>query len=139
MLNKYDTHLLPLDKGDTAAVERLRQLPEAELLPLPELLPRLLGCLLDGNWPIAKGVSDLLAAHLHQLVPAVWEPTLLEALSGTDDIWKGHLLYLLNQAALPDLPLAIRKVIERIAHTPTSSEREYDTDEAARELLAKYA
>ena len=140
LLDRYATHLLPQHKGDDAAVERLRQLPEAELLPLlPELLPGLLGCLLDGNWPIAKGVGDLLAAHLHQLAPTLWEPEFLEALAGTDDIWKGNLLYLLDQAALPEFPPTVRQVIERIAHMPTPSEREYDTDEAARELLAKYA
>jgi hypothetical protein len=140
LLDRYATHLLPQHKGDDGAVERLSQLPENELLPLlPELLPRLLGCLLDGNWPIAKGVNDLLAAHLHQLAPGVWEPEMLEVLTGTDDIWKGHLLYLLSQAAVPELPSAVRQIVERIAHTPTPSEREYDTDEAARDLLARYS
>jgi|GEM_PF-926259 len=140
LLSKYATHLLPQHKGDDEAVARLRQLPETELLPLlSKSLPRLLGCLLDGNWPIAKEINDLLAAHLHQLAPAVWEPALLEALTGPDDIWKGHLLYMLSQSTVSELPHPVRQVVERIAYTSTPSEHEYDTDEAARDLLARFA
>lgn len=129
MMPRYD--LLPQHKGDDEAVARLRQLPEAELLPL---LPRLLDGLMDSNWPIAYPIWELLLPHVHLLVPDI-----LEVLAGTDETWKGNLLHLLSCSALPELPATLRQVVERIAYTPTTVEHNEDTDEAARNLLARFA
>jgi hypothetical protein len=132
VLGLYGSHpLLPQTKTDYEAVERLSQLPEAELLPL---LPGLAEWLEDTNWPVSRPVWNFLLPHIAEL-----EPFIMEVLMGYDDIWKCNLLQLVEQSALPTLSLPMRELTERIAHAPTVGERENDTAEAARELLAKYA
>lgn len=133
LLAKYTTHLIPQHKGDDAAVVRLRQLPEAELLPL---LPQLLGCLPDGNWPIYWPARELLLPYAHQLLPAVLN---VLADPSDDDIWKTNILRMLQDAPMLELTPALQQVVERIAYAPTSGEQAEDTDEAARDLLARFA
>ena len=132
VLRQYGSHpLLPRSKTDDEAVAKLYQLPEAELLPL---LPELMEWLEDINWPVARPVWDFLLPYAAQL-----EPAIVEVLMGYDNIWKYNLLRLLEHAALPALSLLLRELTERIAHSPTSIEHENETDEAARDLLARFA
>ena len=132
LLSKYGYgHLLPGSKSDNEAVERMHQLSEAELLPL---LPKLMEWLQDINWPVAGSVWDFLEPRV-----AVLESTIVEILMGNDDIWKCNLLRLVQHSALPALSPQMRELTERIAHSPTSSEHENETDEAARDLLAHFA
>jgi hypothetical protein len=129
MTPRFD--LLPQDKGDDDAIERLRQLPEAELLPL---LPKLLGCIADGNWLIAWGARQLMLPHIHYL-----ETEIMEVLLGTDDIWKSNVLRMIQASTLSELPIALRQITERIAYHPTAGELGEETDEDARDLLAHFA
>jgi hypothetical protein len=132
VLRQYGSHpLLPQSKTDDEAVAKLYQLPEAELLPL---LPELMERLEDMNWPVAGPVWDFLLPYAAQL-----EPAIVEVLMGYDNIWKCNLLKLLEHSALPALSPLLRELTERIAHSPTSIEHENDTDEAARDLLARFA
>jgi hypothetical protein len=132
VLGLYGSHpLLPQTKTDCEAVERLSQLSEAELLPL---LPGLAEWLEDTNWPVSRPTWNFLLSHVAEL-----EPFIVEVLMGHDDIWKCNLLRLVKQSALSTLSTPMRELTERIAHSPTVGERENDTAEAARELLARFA
>jgi MoxR-like ATPase len=123
--------LLPQDKHDEAAVERLQQLSDVEVNPL---LPQLLEWLQDFNWPVASAVWKFLLPRVQAL-----EPAILEVLAGTDDAWKSNLLLLVIHSELPALSAELREVVERIAHFPTASERFEDAADNAHDLLAKYA
>jgi hypothetical protein len=132
LLHKYGyRHLLPSSKSDDEAVKCLHQLSEAELRPL---LPKLMEWLQDINWPVSGPVWDFLEPRV-----AMLEPAIVEVLLGNDDIWKCNLLRLVQHAALPALSPLMRELTERIARSPTTSEHENDTDEAARDLLAHFA
>jgi hypothetical protein len=133
LLERYATHLLPLDKGDDESIERLRKLNEAESLPV---LPKLLGCLPDSNWPIYWPAWELLLPYAHKLLPAILN---VLADPNDDDIWKTNILRMLQDAPMLELTLPLKEIVERIAYTPTSGEQAEDTDEAARKLLARFA
>lgn len=133
LLDRYATHLLPLDKGDNAAIERLQELSEAELLPL---LPELLGCLPDGNWPIYWPAREMLLPYAHKLLPAILN---VLADPNDDNIWKTNILRMLQDAPMLELTPTLQQVVERIAYAQTSGEQDEDTDEAARNLLARFA
>jgi hypothetical protein len=123
--------LLPRNKFDDEAVEKLALLPEAELRPL---LPGLAEWIQDSNWPIAPAVGKLLALHL-----AALEPLILEVLTGGDDEWKLHLLWLIQPATLPVLSAPLRTSLERLITSPTLGERDWEVPDRARDLLDQYA
>ena len=109
VLGLYGSHpLLPQNKTDYEAVERLSHLPEAELLPL---LPGLAEWLEDTNWPVSRPVWNFLLPHVAKL-----EPFIVEVLMGYDDIWKCNLLRLVEHSALPTLSSRLRELTR--AHSP---------------------
>jgi hypothetical protein len=121
------SELLPKDKHDHEAMERLQKLPIQELVPL---LPELLEWVADINWPIARDAIDLLLTAPEHIV----EP-IRDVLRTTDDGWKNNCLHYV----IPHLPVEQRRQLkpdlERIAHQPTEDEIEEGTRDMAQELL----
>ena len=120
--------LLPLDKYDTAKLEQLVEVGYPDIEPL---LPALLQWLQDGNWPIARRLSPILASVGLPLAPHV-----RTVLSSSDGAWKYWVLRTVV-AASADLRGALRPEIERIAHTPSKDEFAEEVDLYARELLTE--
>ncbi len=122
--------LLPKDKFDTEAVERLGQLDDEQL---KDLVPKLLEWIQDMNWTIAPLVCELLAKHR-----CIVEPHLYELLrpENTDEIWKYNiikcLLSMWNGCPNDD---RITSEIVRIAEHPTENEKRELVDKAAKEYL----
>lgn len=123
----FMNHLIPSHKGDDAALHRLQRLPHEQQLPLANAL---LGCLLDGNWPVYGPACGILRPLLTQL-----EQPMLAILQGDDSTWKrnviGSLLGHVPAAVTP----ALRHELERIAARPSHGEIEEEVDMASRELL----
>src|SRR5271163_1990424 len=121
------SELLPKDKHDHEAIERLHKLPIQELV---SLLPELLEWVADINWPIARDAIDLALRVPEHIV----EP-IREVLRTTDDGWKNNCL----DYVIPRLPLEqqrqLKPELERIAHQPTQDEMEEGTRDTAQELL----
>lgn len=121
------SELLPKDKHDHEAIERLHKLPIQELVPL---LPELLEWVADINWPIARDAIDLVLAVPEHIV----EP-IREVFRTTDDEWKNNCL----DYVILHLPVEQRRQLkpelERIAHQPTEYEIEEGMRDTAQELL----
>lgn len=62
------SELLPKDKHDHEAIERLHKFPIQELLPL---LPELLEWVADINWPIARDAIDLVLTVPEHIVEPI--------------------------------------------------------------------
>ncbi|RZK31931.1 MAG: DUF5071 domain-containing protein [Hymenobacter sp.] len=120
--------LLPRNKFDDEAVERLALLSEKELLPLAD---ELLTWLQDMNWPIAPAVAELLMPHI-----AAIEFPIIKIFSSNDDIWKRWVINcLLEPAPVSSITPRLRQALYRIATLPTPGEVDDELDQAAREFL----
>jgi hypothetical protein len=123
----HQSELMPKDKHDRKAMERLRKLPIQELVPL---LPELLEWVADINWPIARDAIDLVLTVPEHIV----EP-IRKVFQTTDYGWKNSCL----NYVVPHLPVEQRRQLkpelERIAHQPTQDEIEEGTSDTAQELL----
>lgn len=123
--------MVPKHKHDLEAVARLEALSVDQLVPL---IPSLLEWLQDLNWPVAKGVAQVLIPCGAQLVPHI------QAVMRTDDhIWK----YWCLTELIEHLPSGLvaetfSPELKRIAASPTRSEQAEDLDEAAQQLLQKW-
>lgn len=119
--------LLPLDKFDAAKLDKLEQMGFPAIEPL---VPALLAWLQDGNWPVAKRLSPLLASIGSPIAPCV-----RQVLSGDDGLWKYWVLCMVVKASV-ELRRDLKEDIERIASSPTRDERAEEVDLYARDLLA---
>ncbi|TVY87445.1 hypothetical protein LAWI1_G004535, partial [Lachnellula willkommii] len=121
--------LLPKDKHDSAAIAHLSTLPESTIA---HLVPELLTWVQDINWPIAALAASFLLKYPHLLVVPV-----REILLGGDGEWKHNcLVYLVDEMPLEQLRV-LRPAVERIAESSTEGEREFESDEVARNILEK--
>ena len=118
---------LPKDKHDDAAITHISTLPESSIAPL---IPALLTWLQDINWPIAGPAKSFLLKYPHLLIAPV-----LEVLLGEDDEWKHNCLVYLVDEMPREQQQAFRPVMERIAKSPTTGEKEFESDEIARDIL----
>lgn len=84
--------MIPKDKHDIAAVEKLKTADAEAVIPL---LPKLLEWVQDMNWPIAEPMVELLLHYPNELTPLVDE-----VLRGDDDMW----IYWCLVSIVPKLP-----------------------------------
>ena len=122
--------IVPAHKADYQAVHNLRRVGEDRILAE---LDDLLAWTQDGNWPVARGVGEVLAQHYPAIRPAV-----LGILRGSDAQWKYFLLGLVVLPILqarPDPELA--QQVRRLAEQPTPAEHHEEADRQARYVLGE--
>lgn len=119
--------LIPKNKHDLAAVERLRLANYEDVEPV---LADLLEWIADRNWPVARPLSDALVTVGDPLVEPV-----KQILRGTDSSFKEHLLRLLViQMPVPVLAL-LEEELRRLSEQPTQKDLEEEVSEAAQDAL----
>lgn len=120
--------LIPNTKFETDRASALVQLgfPAAE-----PALPQMLEWLQDLNWPVAGIFQPFLKGIGRPLAPYV-----RNILCGDDDGWKYSLLTAVV-AQSPELALALKPELERIASKPSSGELDEDVSAVAIEILTK--
>jgi hypothetical protein len=121
-------HLLPQNKFDDEAVDRLELLPARDLLPLAGAL---LTWLQDMNWPIAERVARLLAPHV-----AAIEADILKVFASNDEVWEAWVINCLLWIAPPEsITPALQQELRRIAVSPNPGELAYEVHRRAQEFL----
>jgi hypothetical protein len=118
--------LLPLDKCDVRNAEALVSHGYPAIGPV---LPQILDWIQDGNWPVARVFSPLLAS-----VGAALAPHARSVLNGNDDAWK----YFLIQdvvAKSSELAMALRPELERLAFRATALETAEGVNVVAKHIL----
>ncbi|MFS0558645.1 DUF5071 domain-containing protein [Brevibacillus sp. 179-C9.3 HS] len=118
---------IPKDKHDLESVNRLKELNPAMLKPV---LPDLFEWVQDINWPVARGIAQILVSCGREMIPE-----LKKVLESNDDDWKFACFgWIIN-----DLPLEIVKELEpelkQIANQPSTIERDYELDDRAKNIL----
>lgn len=83
----------------------------------------------DINWPVAQELRKALPRFHKQLVPVI-----KRIFKTNEDDWKHWTLTLLRAFPKETL-LEFKPELERIANFPTSSEKEWESDEIANEIL----
>ena len=108
--------LIPKDKFDLEPIPELMQISEEDV---QAILPELLFCIADINWPIAAEMLKVLIRFPTSVTPLIKEvlkPT------ATDEEWK----YFIIAHLLPKLPESSQKSlaedIQRILDNPTDNE-----------------
>ena len=119
--------LLPVDKHDTVKLAEIARLGYPTIEPL---VPELLAWLQDGNWPLARQLSPVLASIGLPLAPHI-----RGVLSGEDGMWKYWVPCTVVKVS-PELRQELHPDLERIARTPSRDESAEEVDLYAQELLA---
>jgi len=118
--------VLPRDKLDTANAEKLVALGFPAVEPV---LPQLLEWMQDFNWPVAQVLQHLLAS-----IGAPLAPYVRVVLSQEDEIWKYWVLHCIVRES-KELAGMLRADLQRIALSPTASEKKEDVDLVVKEIL----
>jgi hypothetical protein len=121
-------NLIPKDKFDEEAVEKLYEYTFDELEPI---MSDLLEWLQDGNWPVSRPLHVFLLT-----LPAdKLGPYLMKILEGTDYDWKYFLISFLGHRKDGVKYEQFINEIKRIAENPTAVERGCELDEIAQFAL----
>lgn len=118
---------LPRDKYDLDAVAQLTAARFPEVAPL---LDDLVAWIADGDWPIARPISDVLVSAGSGAIPA-----LLKVLQGDDAIHQHFVLSLVVCRLSRDEAAALRGDLERIATRPTIDQVREGVAELAEDIL----
>lgn len=120
--------MIPKDKFDTEAVERLKMIPASEVVPL---LPELLTWMQDMNWPVAQPVVELLLTFPNEITPLI-----ADVLAGEDDMW----IYWSLSELIPKLPFYSKLVLAESVEQIASGARGFHEDvvERAKEALQSF-
>lgn len=120
--------MLPKDKFDLEAIEKIKALPDSEIVPL---FPELLTWIQDMNWPVAEPTLELLMQYPTEITPLVEE-----VLLGEDEMWK----YWCLQRIVPKLPFYSKMVLANVVENIAQSTNPYDEDlvEVAKEALQSF-
>lgn len=110
-----------------AAVRRAQAVGFPGLVPI---VPELLGCIQDINWPIAPLVAGLLQQAGMALVPAM-----RDVLRGEDGMWKYWVIHEVLMHVDADVLTALKGDLQRLATHPTADDRDCEADLAAAEVL----
>ncbi len=121
--------LVPKNKFDTKAIERLSIATKSEVLPI---LGDLLMWLQDLNWPVAKELIELLPRFQADLTPHI-----LEVLHSDDAIWKNSVLQLV-ESFTKEYVLNLSIDIKRIANHPNVDEQFEETYFYAKNIIKKF-
>lgn len=120
---------IPKDKFDSEAVKRATALGYPDLNPI---LPDLLVCLQDINWPVAPDVAALLSDAGTAIAPHV-----NAILNSTDGPWKYWVLSELGASLNGDVWSLIEADVVRLAEAPTPDDRDEEVHLVAAEVLAQ--
>ena len=122
--------LIPKDKFDFVPFPALMELNEKKVAPI---LPDLLFCVADMNWPIAAEMVKVLVRFPGSVVPLIKDilkPT------ATDEEWK----YFIISGLVPELPRSsqesLRTDINRILVNPTNGEVSSGVLDAAEDYIS---
>lgn len=118
--------LMPQHKFDTGRAKHLVELGYPAVAPI---LPEILGCLLDANWPIAKELHNFVIS-----IGATAAPAIRDIFEGDDEAWKYYILSPVVRFS-PELAHALLTDLERIAYAPTPAEEAELVAETAAEIL----
>lgn len=121
------TRIVPADKSDFAACERLSAASDVEL---EAVLDDLLEWLQDINWPVAPLIISRLSLMGKALVVPV-----RKILAGTDEVWKYWIISSLCPLVKVEVQLEILDDLKKIAYSATESEKAEEVDQVAGELL----
>ena len=125
-----DIHaLLPQDKCDLDRAKALVALGYPAVAPV---LPELMRCLQDMNWPVAKVVEPFLATIGLPLVPYIQQ-----VFATDDEVWKMWVMQELVKTS-PTIFEAVQDNIREMAYTPPKNEDEEALQEVAQEVLDHY-
>lgn len=119
--------IVPRNKFDIEQAKKLSELDRNSILPL---MPELLKCLQDMNWPIAPIVLDVLLKFPADIVLPV-----KDVLNGRDDNWKWFILNFLVSELPLDSKVQFKEYLVRLAEKPTDSESAEDLDVIANRIL----
>lgn len=120
-------HLIPKDKHDISAVEKLVGYSFDEIEPI---VPDLLEWLQDINWPVAKPIAKCLLAYTERLTPY-----LLEILKTSDGMWKYWCLDVFFVGSKTQPSAEIKAALHRIVQFPSNDELEDEVYLLATEIL----
>ena len=121
--------LLPRDKFDIAAVERIRAAGYPTVAPI---LDELVGWTADGNWPVARPTADFLIT----LGDPVVAP-LARLLRGSDASHKEQCLRLVVQRLPGEILVKLEAELRELAERPSDDDRREAADIAARDALER--
>ncbi len=124
----YD--LIPTDKSDTAAAEKLWYFSHEEIKPI---FPDLLIWLQDLHWPVSVPVSKYLQAISEHLTDDI-----LDILKGEDNMWKHGVIVVFGVRTEKPLDPRLLNELKRIATNPTPGEQAEGVAEVAQEVIEKH-
>lgn len=117
--------LIPKDKSDIETAEKLKNYSYQEL---KSIIPDLLIWLQDGNWPIAKIISEYLQSICENISDEIFD------VFKTNDLeWKYYMILSFGSITNDEL---IRNEIIRIAKNPTEMEIDSGLNEIAIETMS---
>ena len=121
--------LLPRDKFDIAALERIRAAGYPTVAPI---LDDLVDWTADGNWPVARPTADFLVT----LGDPVVAP-LARLLRGSDGSHKAHCLRLVVRHLPREILAQLEADLRELAERPSDDDRREEADIAARDALER--
>lgn len=124
------TDLIPKDKGDIVTAEQLKNYSFEEIKPI---IPDLLGCLQDMNWPVARPISEYLVGVADKITPHI-----LDVLRGDDEIWKYWMVVVFGNASKRPDKLLMNE-FNRMANHPTQDEIKEEINEVALDVLKRWS
>lgn len=119
--------LIPKDKGDTETAAQLQHYTYEQLKPI---IPALLEWLQDGNWPVARPVSEYLESISNDITVEI-----MDAFRTGDLIWNYWLMLTFGPATTDHV---FRTEIRRIASYPTQQEKEELLYEVAKDIVEEW-
>ena len=126
------SNLIPKDKFDFEPFPALMEISEDEVKPI---LPGLLYCIADINWPIAVEMLKVLVRFPDSLVPIIKE--ILKPYE-TDEEWKFFIITHLIPELPKDSSILLVEDIKRIIDSPTDAELHGDVTEVAKDYYKQY-
>lgn len=116
--------LIPKDKGDIETAQKLSSYTYEELKPI---IPQLMSCIEDMNWPIGYYVANYL-----KIITGYLSAEILDILNTNDGMWKYWTLTLFADTINDE---AVLNEIKRVATNPTYDESYCEVNELAKEII----
>lgn len=126
---KSVTNLIPKDKLDLEAVERLKCHSYEQI---KVIVPELLEWIQDLNWPVAKPLAVFLESISEHLTEDI-----LEILRGKDEVWKYWCIIVFGVNTSKPINEKLILEFSRIAKNPTKNEIEEEVNLVALEAINK--
>lgn len=119
--------LLPRHKHDLENVKRLKEFDPVALKPI---VPELFDWIQDINWPVAVEIAKILVSCGRDSIPE-----LKKILDSSDDDWKYACFSWVITKLPRDVIMELAPELNRIAYQPTSTEKNYELDDTAKEII----